>query len=147
MDERLLAAYLASAYQVRLPQGGRATIRIGEPLPQALAELAGAQAWGFITAWNPASSPHPRRWNRQVQRELLAALRELPAARLIRAGAGFGNGWRESSLFIVGADTTALDTLARRFGQHAYVHGDGAGGRALLRRMDKPDSVFGQSPG
>ncbi|MGO4700325.1 DUF3293 domain-containing protein [Dyella sp. 2RAB6] len=146
MDERLLAAYLATAYQVRLPSGGRATIRIGEALPPALASLAGTRPWGFITAWNPASTPRPRAWNRQAQRALLAALRELPALALIRAGAGRGDHWRESSLFVIGVDTAALDTLARRHGQHAYLHGE-AGGRALLRRMDKPAELCGQSPG
>ena len=37
MDERLLAAYLATDYRVRLARGGWASIRIGAPLPAALA--------------------------------------------------------------------------------------------------------------
>lgn len=147
MDERLLAAYLATEYRVRLPQGRWATIRIGEPLPPALRTLAGDLPWAFITAWNPGSSPRPRAWNRQAQRALLASLRALAEVRAIRAGIGVGAEWRESSLFVTGAGSAALDALARRHVQHAYVHGRDALAPALLRRMDNLIDVFGQSPG
>jgi len=146
MDERLLAAYLATDYRVRLARGGWASIRIGAPLPAALAALTGARPWGFLTAWNPGSSPRPRQTNRQAQRALLAALRELPDTAWIRAGHGVGTGWREASLFVAGPGIATLDALARRFGQNAYVHAD-AHGPALLRRMDNLIDVFGQSPG
>lgn len=124
MDEALLAAYQGTDYRVRLGGGGYASIRIGHPLPASLAGRVKGQPWGFITAWNPRSKPHSRAHNRQAQRSLLFALRELPATRLIEAGIGIGsNGWRESSLFVVGPGTEQLDALARRFGQHGYVYG------------------------
>jgi hypothetical protein len=147
MDERLLAAYLATDYRVRLARGGWASIRVGAPLPAALAALTGERPWGFLTAWNPASSPLPRQQNRQAQRALLAALRELPDIAAILAGIGTGAGWREASLFVIGPGVAALDALARRFGQHAYVHAPNARAPALLRRMDNLIDVFGQSPG
>lgn len=147
MDERLLAAYLATDYRVRLARGGWASIRVGAPLPAALAALTGERPWGFLTAWNPASSPLPRQQNRQAQRALLAALRELPGTVEIRAGVGIDAGWREASLFVIGPGVAALDALARRFGQHAYVHAPNARAPALLRRMDNLIDVFGQSPG
>ncbi|WP_255367303.1 hypothetical protein [Dyella sp. OK004] len=50
MDESLLAAYRATAYRVRLRQGGWATIRIDAPLPTALATIVGEHPWGFVTA-------------------------------------------------------------------------------------------------
>ena len=147
MDERLLAAYLATDYRVRLARGGWASIRIGAPLPAVLAALTGEQPWGFLTAWNPGSSPLPRQTNRLAQRALLAALRELSDTAWIRAGLGVGTGWREASLFVTGPGTATLDALAQHFGQHAYVHGPGARAPALLRRMDNLIDVFGQSPG
>lgn len=146
MDEHLLAAYRATDYRVRLRQGGWATIWIGQCLPATLASLVGERHWGFITAWNPRSEPRARASNRQAQRELLRALRDLSETTLIRAGAGVGQGWREASLFVAGPGPGAFDALARRFGQHAYVHGQGARGMAALRLMDKPDGHFGQSP-
>jgi hypothetical protein len=135
MDDALLAAYRATAYRVRLARGGWATIRLEAPLPDALRPLAGPHPWGFITAWNPRSRPTPRPVNRRAQQSLLADLRALPATVALRPGCGAGNdGWREPSLFVVGPDTAALDTLAHRYEQNAYVHGRGAA-RAQLRLL------------
>ena len=126
MDDALLAGYRGTDYRVRLGGGGYASIHIGHPPPASLAGHVKGQPWGFITAWNPRSQPRLRSQNRQAQRSLLQALRELPATRLIMAGVGVGNdGWREGSLFVAGPGTEQLDLLALRFGQHGYVHGDG----------------------
>jgi len=134
MDEGLLAAYQATAYQVRLNDGRRATLRIGEPLPASLHPMVGNRPWGFITAWNPASQPRPRQQNRMAQRQLLRTLREWPGIRL-HAGVGAGpDGWQEPSLFVIGATPEQLDPLALCFGQNAYVHGMGTGA-AMLRLM------------
>lgn len=123
MDKALTAAYRASGYRVRLPRGGWATIRIDQPLPEPLQQLVGSHAWGFITAWNPRSQPRARQVNRMAQRQLLTALRALPATGAIRPGIGVGNGWREPSLFAIGPGVETLDRLARFHEQHAYVHG------------------------
>jgi hypothetical protein len=132
MDDALLAAYRGTDYRVRLAGGGHASIRIGHPLPATLSAWADGHPWGYITAWNPRSQPHSRTRNRQSQRMLLAALRELPSTRLIAAGVGVGtDGWNEPSLFVVGPSTGQLDTLARRFGQHGYVCGLGDGAAEL----------------
>ena len=132
MDEALLAAYRSTDYRVRLAGGGYASIRIGRPLPGSLAGCVKGQPWAFITAWNPRSQPHPRFHNRQAERWLLRALRELPATRLIMAGVGVGaDGWKEFSLFVAGLDARQLDALARRFGQYGYVYGHGDGAAQL----------------
>ena len=147
MDERLLALYRATDYRVRLRQGGWASIRIDEAPPAVLAPLIDPYPWSFITAWNPGSRRVPLSANREAQRALLAALRELPDAILILAGVGVGMGWREPSLFVVGPGTDAMDPLANRFGQNAYVQGFGNSRLAALRRMDKPGGLCGQSLG
>jgi len=128
MDEALLAAYRSTDYRVRLGGGRHASIRIDQPLPASLVPTVKDHSWGFLTAWNPRSQPHTRAQNRQAQRRLLGALNELPATRLINAGVGVGtDGWKESSLFVVGLDLGQLDALARRFDQHGYVYGRGHG--------------------
>jgi len=132
VDDELLAAYRVTAYRVRLARGGWATIRVGEPLPAALASLAGDHRWAFITAWNPRSKPVARSTNRHAQRNLLDALHALAATRTVRPGCGAGPagrheaGWHEPSLFVIGPDLASLDTLAHRYEQNAYVHGQGA---------------------
>jgi len=125
MDEQLLKAYCRSAYRVRLPAGGAATIRIGEPLPAALRPLAGNRDWGFFTAWNPRSKPQSPTANRKAQRRLLADLRA-DAALEIHPALGMGTeGWREPSFWIVGIAPEALERLAHRYGQNAWLFGHG----------------------
>jgi hypothetical protein len=138
MDD-LVAAYQATDYRVRLARGGWASIRIGEALPADLLPMVGDQPWGFITAWNPMSQPLPRQRNRAAQRLLLKALGSQLAATALHPAMGVGsNGlWREPSLFVVGLDGDALDRLAHRFEQRAYVYGQGSL-PARLRLMPAP---------
>lgn len=134
MDEQLLRAYRRSAYRVRLATGGAATIRIGEPLPTALRPLAGNRDWGFFTAWNPRSRPQSAATNRAAQRRLLADLRA-DAGLVLHPAVGLGTeGWREPSLWIVGIDAAALERLAERYGQNAWLQGHGAGVAELRLR-------------
>jgi len=144
MDEQLLAAYRATAYGVRLAQGGRAVIRIGQPLPGSLHSLVGPHAWSVVTAWNPASQPQHRTINRLAQRRLLASLKRAPQTLAIVAADGAADSWHEASLFVIGPDIPAMDALLAPFGQHAYVAGI-ANGPAMLRRMDKAAGHCGQS--
>ncbi len=135
MDEYLREAFRDTSYLVNLDTVSWATIRVDLPLPLELRELVGAQPWGFVTAWNPQARRRATAENLAAQRELLAALQALPGT-TVRPAIGVGNtGWSEPSLFVVGADAAALDPLARRHGQRAYVHGHG-GGIARLRWME-----------
>ncbi|WP_329740463.1 DUF3293 domain-containing protein [Dyella sp. A6] len=126
MDETLLAAYRATAYRVRLARGGCATLRVDFVPPTALRSCIGHRTWSFITACNPGSRPQPAAVNRRAQRSLLDAVRQLPETVSVHAACGSGNdGWREPSLFVVGPERSTMDTLARRYGQNAYLHGHG----------------------
>lgn len=127
MDEALLAAYRATDYRVRPARGGVAVIRIGEALPMQLQMLAQDRPWGFITAWNPRSAMLPRAQNRLAQRALLALVQTSAETAAVRPGVGVAGNrqWREPSLWVVGLGTATLDALGSRFGQWAYVHGQG----------------------
>ncbi|HET6632748.1 MAG TPA: DUF3293 domain-containing protein [Rhodanobacteraceae bacterium] len=130
MKPELRDTYLASDYRVRLPRGGYASIRIGQPLPAALRACLryDDEAWAFVTAWNPRSRPQPRAANRRAQRGLLAALRAMTPPPRIRAAIGVGtDGWREPSLWLAGVELAALDILMRRHAQNAIVRGHAAG--------------------
>src|SRR5690242_21823418 len=134
MDERLLAAYCRSAYRVRLPSGGAATIRVGEPLPVRLQPLAEDRDWGFLTAWNPRSRPQPPALNRKAQRRLLADLRADASLEAYPAMGQGTDGWREPSFWIVGIGPDALERLGDRYGQNAWLAGHGAGPAELRLR-------------
>jgi len=115
--------YAACHYDVRLPGGGRATLRIGEPLPAPLADwLADAPFAAFVTAYNPRSRLQSAAHNRAAQRTLLREIRSVAGARVL-PGAGHlpGQRWREPSLLVAGLALTAVDTLACRHSQNAIV--------------------------
>jgi hypothetical protein len=127
VTEDFAAAYAATDYRVRLPRGGWATIRIGEPLPPALDELVGKRPWGFITAWNPHGLQRDRHANRIAQRQLMIQLKASPSTAAILPAIGVGSEWREPSLFVIGPEVAWLDSLARLHEQLAWVHGDDSG--------------------
>lgn len=134
MDEPLLAAFRNTHFLVCLEATEWADIRIDQALPASLRLLVGTRAWGFITAWNPQSIKCPDAENLAAQRQLDSALQQLPNT-VVRPAIGVGSDWHEPSLFVIGADTADLDTLARQHRQHAYVHGC-ADGPAVLRLLD-----------
>ncbi|MEP7186075.1 MAG: DUF3293 domain-containing protein [Rhodanobacter sp.] len=134
MDKALLDAFRATCFMVCLDEVEWAGIRIDQPLPASLHALVGDRAWGFITAWNPLATARPEAENLAAERELHAALKQLPDT-IVRPAIGVGIDWHEPSLFVVGADTSELDSLARRHRQLAYVYGE-SGTPALLRVIE-----------
>jgi hypothetical protein len=143
----LMDIYLRADYRVRLARGGHASIRVGEPLPESLrAMLPDADApWGFITAWNPFSTPQSPVTNRGAQRQLLAALRAQVPASCMHAAVGVGadidaNGqhWREPSLFAANVPFVLLDALMLHFGQHAIIRATGPAPPPLHWSQDRP---------
>ncbi len=123
MDEALLEAFRATHFLVCLDEIEWADIRVGQALPTCLQVLVGKRGWGFITAWNPSAEVRPEAENLVSQRQLHSALKQWPSA-TIHPAIGVGSNWHEPSLFVIGLNTAALDTLARRHRQLAYVHGE-----------------------
>lgn len=118
-----------TSYRVRLPRGGTAVIRIGQPLPDALLPLLPDTdaTWGFITACNPHGQTRPRQINRRAMHDLLDALREHAPGATLRAARGVLGHWREPSLFVTGIEFPVLDMLMQQFNQLAIVFGHGPG--------------------
>lgn len=131
MDEALLDAFRATHYLVCLDQTEWADIRVDRTLPASLQALVGQRAWGFITAWNPFGEVRPESENLVAQCQLHSALKQLPHA-IIFPAIGVGSDRHEPSLFVIGADSHALEILAMRHQQLAYVHGE-SGTPAMLR--------------
>jgi hypothetical protein len=128
MDESLLQAYRDTDYLVCVDRVEWACIRVDQTLPDVLQRQVGAASWGFITAWNPLSEAPAASPNLAAQRALFADLQALGQISIFAAiGIGIGfSGWHEPSLFVIGPEQQTLDTLARRYRQHAYVCGRGA---------------------
>lgn len=133
MDEALLEAFRSTHYWVCLDACEWADIRIDQPLPAAAQALVEKRGWGVITAWNPLARLCAEVENVAAQRELHAALTQLPSV-IILPAIGIGSQWHEPSLFALGVDCDGLDALARKYRQVSYVHGS-AGGPARLRLL------------
>ncbi|WP_051180874.1 DUF3293 domain-containing protein [Thermithiobacillus tepidarius DSM 3134] len=120
LSPELLSAYFQSRYAVQCAEGP-ACFRIGdEILPPCL-----RRPFALITAWNPRSQPLDREANDARQRLLLEQLAARGWSHLPARGEG-RDGWREESAAVFGLRLDEALELARVFGQHAIVWGDGA---------------------
>lgn len=119
---QLINAYRATCYEVRLPDGTRTTLRIGEVVPEALCTWTGHD-WPlvFLSACNPRSNRLSLFENRLRTRALLARLNRAGIRKLVGVGRARDQAWRETSLLISGLSLDAADRLAIELGQNAIV--------------------------
>ena len=135
---RLLAAYGATRYTVRLPDGDAALTVGARPSRPLSAWTLPDRPWVLITACNPHSQPRSGRSNALRMRALTRALAAVDPLRVFDA-AGYApdRRWVEPSLLVIGLDPAITDALARRFDQNALLTGHGvAPARLRLYRMD-----------
>lgn len=114
----VLAAYFDSVYQVDCPRG-TVSFRIGDRLPRAL-----HRPFALVTAWNPRSRRLDRGRNARRQQCLLRELASRPGRVLPARGYG-EDGWHEESVAVFDIMLPAALRLARKYGQYAFVWGDG----------------------
>ena len=121
---------------MRVPYGGFASIRCGQPLPMPLLAMLrrADDPWGYITAWNPAGVALPLASNKIPHRRLREGLQGDRPRFIGGIGVGLAD-WREPSLFVPGMSHAQLDAMARRFGQLSVVRGIGAGPAELHELM------------
>ena len=126
------AAYRATAYTVRTPEG-TFTLRVGQTSAELECILAsrGCKTWAFVTAYNPGSVLVSAAENEARQRELRAEVAQI--GHLFFEGTGVGAEWPpEPSLLVIGMDEAGAAALGHRFGQMAVVVGEYGGPARLL---------------
>lgn len=127
---RLLNAYLATRYRVRVPHAGSIFIEIGKRAPPVLQRiLEEDQPFAILSACNPASQLLATAENRRRTRALVSRLRDGSITYL--AATGSRGGWREPGVCIIGVQLPKLDKLAIDFGQNAIVIGCRGGATRL----------------
>ncbi len=120
--DALIRAYLATRYDVRLVGGRRVSLRIGDAVPSILRDGGtGFRCAAIITACNPRSERLDAGANRLRLRRLREDLERLDARCLAAVGHDRSQGWRETSLCVMGPAIATLDELARRHAQNAIV--------------------------
>ena len=138
----LEAAYRATSYFVDGP-AGRFAVRLGARGPEAdaLASNHHARTWAYITAYNAGSVPASADHNRARQRELEQAVTAAGFIFYRGEGQGDDGAWpAEPSLLILGIGEEEATTLARRFGQAAFVFGEpGAAARLVWTDAESPE--------
>ena len=118
----LLALYRRTHYDVTLPDGNAATLRIEAPPVPAVIEWIGADGCAiYLTACNPRSRALADADNEARMAALRRRLRDA-GARWLEGSAGIpGESWREASLLVAGIDVAGADRFAREFGQDAAL--------------------------
>jgi hypothetical protein len=118
----LLALYRESHYEVEMPRGGAATLRIGAPVPAAVKRWIGNGGIAFyVTACNPHSTSLTHEENEVRLETLRAEMRRRGCRWLEGAGHIPGEAWREQCLLVVGIDDAEAADLARRHDQNSIV--------------------------
>jgi hypothetical protein len=129
----LLALYRESHYDVVLPGGDVATMRIGERVPDDIADWIGAgEVAHYVTSCNPRSVSLTSAENETRLDRLRAELDARAVAYLEGAGHIPGESWREACVLVRGLGDDEVATIVKRYEQNSIVV-VGAAGIATLR--------------
>lgn len=100
------------------------TLRIGQSSPDldALLQATGRDCAAFITAWNPMSQQLSQNENQRRQKNMLNELNARNLSIVCGIGQHPTNGWPgEESILVLGLELDAARTVAKAFGQIAFV--------------------------
>ena len=112
------------------------TMHIGQPGPElnALMVEHNALSAAFITACYPFSQNLPAKENQARQDELKANLKKRGLICIDGIGKHSSNNWPgEVSVLVLSLDLEAAKSLARHYGQHAFVWAAGDGVPKLIQ--------------
>ncbi|HEX2829732.1 MAG TPA: DUF3293 domain-containing protein [Burkholderiales bacterium] len=127
------AAYRATTYRVYAPDAIDLTIGARSAALDGLLEERRADAWAFMTAWNPGSRQFTEAENARRQAELLALLRDRGFEWLAGSGVPARPDWQpEESVLVLDVGCDEAIAIAQEFGQVAIVAGKRGGAAELV---------------
>ncbi len=129
-SDSLHQAFLDTRYVVHLNPD--VTLRIGGSNSELLARLPHLSSWAFVTAWNPLPEILTMEENIARNRLLRARLEEVKY--IVHEGTGISadGTWEEASFLIENISQADAYTIARDFGQLAFVYGERVKGNVLI---------------
>ncbi len=123
-DQKLLLAFYRSTYRVLKP-GFDLHPGKDNPSFQSWCKSEDIHSWTFITAWNPSAQKSDKNRNLAANREMESELKGR-GYRYFR-GLGIpeeGEDWEaEESFFVANMDLKNSLTMAKKFGQKAFLYG------------------------
>jgi len=127
-----IAAYESTRFEVTLPDGALAVVKVGQPLPAALqAAIGEGHSVSIVTAWNPFSVPQSEDVNLSRNATLKSDLAKRGLQSLPAVGRDSNGPWFETSFAVLDVDRATLNELLVTHEQNAVVHVP-AGGLAAL---------------
>lgn len=140
----LAAAYARAGYQVLL-DGDVLPLQVGRPACDLEAYWP-AERYAFITAWNPASTPHSDTANAAADALLVDQLDARGIRRQPAWAESPDGAWREPGWLIADVDRSNCDRLAQEFGQAGLLYwtrGEPVRLRMLVERPTTPAAAQG----
>ncbi len=118
-QSNLMEAFTEASYFVRIANNW-VKLKIGQPCPE-VAKAAEFKTWAIITAYNPGgtqvSDDDNRKQHQFLDEETQCFERRLEAY-------GTGEGWpKEHGFFLVGISRDQAISIAKKYGQAAFVFG------------------------
>ncbi|HEY9143225.1 MAG TPA: DUF3293 domain-containing protein [Arenimonas sp.] len=142
----MMKSFADAVYRVH-GDGGVIPLRIGQASPAMAALMArhGARHGGLVTGENPFGQEQSPELNVAANQALRAAIDHLGLVRVASDGGSEDDSWNEPGFLVLGGDDAALDQLARRFRQAAWVRIT-ADGTAHLAACHYPLASSGEEP-
>ncbi len=121
----LLAAYVSATY--RVDAASPFVMRVGQPCPR-LADLLrqySRTTAAFLTAWNPGSVPTEIDVNIGAQQRLMHEVTAMGYRWFEGVGKDASGVWpEEPSVLVIGPSRELARTIARTYGQNAFLWGE-----------------------
>ena len=126
IDPRVLDAYRAAVYEVRVP-GGAFVLRFGIRSTELedLHSRHGVSSSAFLTAWNPRSRPTDATRNERAQKDMEADLRAMDCTLFDGMGSDATGTWpAERSVLALGISGAQAREVGGKYAQNAVLYMD-----------------------
>ncbi len=129
-------AFLETNYIAEI-ENNPIVLKIGETPEILIQRFPKIKTWAFITAWNPLPDILTKSENDIRNNQLKVQLKEEGFIFYPGVGISKNEDWSEESFFIENIELETANEISLKFGQLAFLYGDGAKGNQLIFTIHK----------
>ena len=129
-------AFLETNYIAEI-ENNPIVLKIGETPEILIQRFPKIKTWAFITAWNPLPDILTKSENDIRNNQLKVQLKEEGFIFYPGVGISKNEVWSEESFFIENIELETANEISLKFGQLAFLYGDGAKGNQLIFTIHK----------